>query len=141
MYVTTYYLFVIISRKRGKMVRILVITFVSLMWICLVCQGFSAIATRNHYTVDIWLGGLMGYMNWIWHRYVVLQKDPIIKKSDLLHKGKNYWSIKRHKDFLQKYINISCCRVYLKKIATCSVLSFYCPFVVGATRHLTWIIF
>ena len=78
------------SKNRRKMVRILVITFVSFIWFCFICQGVVAIATRNHYTVDIWLGGLMGYMNWIWHRYVVLPKDPIIEKSDLFHKGKNY---------------------------------------------------
>jgi len=89
-YCITYYLFVMISRNKRKIVRLSVIAFVIFMWICLGCQIFTAIATRNHYTVDIWLGGLIGYMNWMWHRYVVLPKDPIIGKSDLFHGVKIY---------------------------------------------------
>ena len=91
-YCTTYYLFVLISMNQRKLVRFSVIAFVIFVWIFLGCQIFTAIATRNHYTVDIWLGGLLGYMNWMWHRYVILPKDPVIGKSDLFHGVKIYWN-------------------------------------------------
>jgi hypothetical protein len=59
-YCITYYLFVMISTNKRKFVRFSVIAYVIFIWICLACQIFTAIATRNHYTVDIWLGGLIG---------------------------------------------------------------------------------
>ena len=91
-YCITYYLFVMISTNKRKFVRFSVIAYVIFMWICLACQIFTAIATRNHYTVDIWLGGLIGYMNWMWHRFVVLPKDPVVGKSDRFHGVKIYWN-------------------------------------------------
>ena len=93
-YCITYYLFVMISTNKRKFVRFSVIAYVIFMWICLACQIFTAIATRNHYTVDIWLGGLIGYMNWMWHRFVVLPKDPVVGKSDRFHGVKIYWNSK-----------------------------------------------
>jgi len=89
-YCITYYLFVMISKNKRKIVRALVVAYVIFVWICLGCQIFTAIATRNHYTVDIWLGALIGYMNWMWHRFVVLPKDPVVGKSDLFHGVKIY---------------------------------------------------
>jgi len=89
-YCITYYLFVMISTNKRKFVRFSVIAYVIFIWICLACQIFTAIATRNHYTVDIWLGGLIGYMNWMWHRFVVIPKDPVVGKSDRFHGVKIY---------------------------------------------------
>ena len=120
-YCITYYLFVMISTNKRKFVRFSVIAYVIFIWICLACQIFTAIATRNHYTVDIWLGGLigknrfwkkklyvriyfeknwhfstfliLGYMNWMWHRFVVIPKDPVVGKSDRFHGVKIYWNL------------------------------------------------
>ena len=118
-YCITYYLFVMISKNKSKFVRFSVVAYVIFIWICLACQIFTAIATRNHYTVDIWLGGLigknrfwkkklyifwkkndifdilliLGYMNWMWHRFVVIPKDPVVGKSDRFHGVKIYWNL------------------------------------------------
>ena len=75
-YCITYYLFVMISTNKRKFVRFSVIAYVIFIWICLACQIFTAIATRNHYTVDIWLGGLIGKNRFLffWKKIVYMQK-------------------------------------------------------------------
>ena len=88
-YCITYYLFVMISTNKRKFVRFSVIAYVIFIWICLACQIFTAIATRNHYTVDIWLGGLIGKV----HIFYFFFQNLFLKfiYSEKATKFPNFW--------------------------------------------------
>ena len=66
------------SMKKRWMSRFLLIFLKIFLWLSLGLQIFTTIATRNHYTVDIWLAALFSYMNWIWHCHVILKRDPVV---------------------------------------------------------------
>lgn len=60
------------SKRRTYAHALLFKVFVPLV---LCTQGFFAIATHNHYTADVILGGIAAYVCWVWHRYVFLPHD------------------------------------------------------------------
>ena len=85
-----HYLPIVTSMNKSICFRILLMIFKVSVWLCLGLQVFTTIATRNHYTVDIWLAILFSYMNWTWHYNVILKRDPVIGKMKSFSNVKIY---------------------------------------------------
>ena len=85
-----HYFTIVMSMKKTIISRVSQLLFKTFVWFCLVFQIFTTIATRNHYTVDIWLAALFSYMNWTWHCHVIIPRDPVVKKAELPNSGKIY---------------------------------------------------
>jgi len=85
-----HYLPIVTSMNKSICFRILLMILKVSVWVCLGLQIFTTIATRNHYTVDIWLATLFSYMNWTWHHNVILKRDPVIGKMKVFSNEKIY---------------------------------------------------
>jgi hypothetical protein len=85
-----HYLPIVTSMNKSICFKILLMIFKISIWLCLGLQIFTTIATRNHYTVDIWLATLFSYMNWTWHYNVILKRDPVIGKMKYFSNEKIY---------------------------------------------------
>ena len=58
--------------------RLVLMGVTAVYTIGLIIQSICAIGTRQHYTVDIYLGILAGYWNFIWHLFVLRPTDMIV---------------------------------------------------------------
>ena len=61
----------------------------------MVAQALLAVGTRQHYTVDIVVGLLVGYWNFIWHLYVLRPNDMEApsRNSPISNQGKTNYAI------------------------------------------------
>ena len=57
------------------------IVIITLCIMGMIAQALLAIGTRQHYTVDIVVGILVGYWNFIWHLYVLRPYDMQVPES------------------------------------------------------------
>ena len=55
---------------------------ISLCILGMLAQAILAVGTRQHYTVDIVVGILVGYWNFIWHLYVLRPSDMEVPSPD-----------------------------------------------------------
>ena len=57
-------------------ISVIILTLLSV--IVTLLQGIMTISARQHYTVDAFLGVIIGYWNFIWHLYVLRPDDMIL---------------------------------------------------------------